>query len=62
MNGKTCNVCLYPETANGCETPGCDSSIWMTGTVREQRKRDQADAQERARIQAIRSQYVAQAW
>jgi hypothetical protein len=48
MNGKTCNGCLYPETANGCETPGCDLSIWMTDTVREQRKRDQADAQERA--------------
>lgn len=43
-----CRGCRYPITPNGCETPGCLDSIWMTRAVAERLGRVAREASERA--------------
>jgi hypothetical protein len=43
-----CRGCRYPNTAKGCETPGCLDSIWMTPLVAERLGRVAREASERA--------------
>lgn len=53
-----CSDCGYEQTAKGCETPGCRSSIWMTDEVRQRRAKEVAEQAERARINKIRDRWM----
>jgi hypothetical protein len=54
-----CPSCRYEQTVKGCETPGCELSIWMTADILVQRRKESEEAAERAKFNAIRNRCYA---